>query len=140
MLYVFGLMFLLVGVGFFSACYFLFLEAEALHYRDLRAIICPETLRWAEVRVDAAHAARTAFAGHTEVRLVACSRWPARQGCAQACAPEVLLVGDDRRLTRFAPFALDPRFLRINNPVRMSPAVYARLAPQLNRRVLHPTA
>ena len=80
--------------------------------------------------VDGWHAARTELAGRTELRLLACSRWPERQDCNQACAPQLPLVGDDRRLTPYAPFGLEPRFLRINNPVRMSPTLYARLAPK----------
>jgi hypothetical protein len=122
-----GALFFVLGAGFFFACYRLFLSAQSLEYRDAFTIICPETLRWAEVKVDGALAARTTFTGRTLFRLVACSRWPERQSCNQACALQVPLVGDDRRLTQFAPFALAPQFLRINNPVRMTPVLYARI-------------
>jgi hypothetical protein len=47
--------------------------------------------------------------------------------------PQLPLVGDDRRITQYAPFALHPRFLRVNNPVRMSPALYDRVALELAR-------
>lgn len=133
MLILFGLLCFAVGAAFFLGGPALWAYARSLQFREPRTIICPETQRWAEVTVDGAHAARTELAGRIDLRLLACSRWPERRGCDQACAWELPLVGDDRRLTPYAPFALEPRFLRINNPVRMSPALYARLAPELAR-------
>ena len=130
MLILFGLVLFLVGVAFFLGAPALWASARSLQLREPRTIICPETLRWADVTVDGWHAARTELAGRAELRLSACSRWPERQDCNQACAPQLPLVGDDRRLTPYAPFGLEPRFLRINNPVRMSPTLYARLAPK----------
>ncbi len=135
MLILFGIVLFLVGAAFFLGAPALWAYARALQLSDPRTIICPETRRWATVTVDGRHAARTELAGHADLRLLACSRWPERQDCDQACVPQVSLVGDDRRLTRFAPFALDPRFLRINNPVRMSPTLYARVrASQVSRQ------
>ncbi|MBZ5628782.1 MAG: hypothetical protein LAO06_07945 [Acidobacteriia bacterium] len=127
----FGLLCFLVGCAFFLGGPALWAYARSLQFREPRTIICPETRRWAEVTVDGGHAARTEFAGRIELRLLACSRWPQRRDCDQACAPQVPMVGDDRRITPYTPFALEPRFLRINNPVRMSPTLYARLAAQL---------
>lgn len=126
MLILFWLVLFLVGAAFFLGAPALWASARSLQFREPRTIICPETLRWADVTVDGWHAARTELAGRAELRLLACSRWPERQDCNQACTPQLPLVGDDRRLTRYAPFGLEPRFLRINNPVRMSPALYAR--------------
>lgn len=128
MLILYGLLAFLVGAAFFVVCPAIWLYGESREYLEPRTIICPETLRWADVRVDAVHAARSALAGHAQFRLLACSRWPERQSCGQACAAQVPLVGDDRRLTPYAPFALDPRFLRINHPVRMTSGFYARLS------------
>ena len=130
MLILFGVVTFLVGAAFFLGVPALWASARALQFREPRTIICPETLCGADVTVDGWHAARTELAGRAELRLVACSRWPERQDCNQACAPQLPLVGDDRRLTPYAPFGLEPRFLRINNPVRMSPRLYARLAPK----------
>ena len=134
MLFLFGLILFIIGAGFFVGSAALWAWAEAEEFREPRYIICPETLQLTEVKVDGAYAARTALAGHEQLRLTACSRWPERQGCDQACAPQVPLVGDDRSFTQFAPFGLQPRSLRIFNPVRMSRERYASLAPELARR------
>jgi hypothetical protein len=133
MLILFWAIFFLVGAAFFLGVPALWLYARSLQLAEPRTILCPETLHWAAVALDARLAARTEFAGHADLHLVACSRWPERQGCDQACVPQLPLVGDDRRPGLYAPFALEPRFLRINNPVRMSPALYARIAPGLSR-------
>ena len=133
MLILFGVIFFLVGAAFFLGVPALWTYARALQLGEPRTILCPETLQPADVTVDGRLAARTEFAGHADVHLVACSRWPGRQGCDQACVPQLPLVGDDRRPGRYAPFALEPRFLRVNNPVRMSPTLYARIAPELAR-------
>jgi hypothetical protein len=64
-----------------------------LKFRGQRVITCPETKQGAAVRVDALHAA---VGG--DLRLSACTRWPERKGCDQAClsqiaaAPESCLV------------------------------------------------
>ena len=57
--------------------------------RGPRAVTCPENLRPAGVRVDQGHAAWTAFNGALELRLSACSRWPEKAGCGQACLAEI---------------------------------------------------
>jgi hypothetical protein len=61
------------------------------------------------------------------LRLTACSRWPERRDCEQACAAQVPLVGDSRRMTPYTAFGMQPRFLRVNTPVRMSTELYARM-------------
>ncbi len=130
MLVLFGLVYFLIGVAFFLGALALWAYARSLQFREPRTIICPETERWAEVTIDAAYATRTELAGCADLRMAACSRWPERKDCNQDCAPQLPLVGDDRRRGQFAPFALEPRFLRINNPVRMTSALYARLQHQ----------
>jgi hypothetical protein len=61
-------------------------------------VTCPETNQTAGVAVDATHAALTAVQGEPDLRLKACTRWPERQDCGQAClgqiaaAPENCLV------------------------------------------------
>jgi hypothetical protein len=64
-----------------------------LLYRGKHVITCPETLRPAAVDVDALHAA---LAG--DLRLSACSRWPERAGCDQACLREIAARPEDCRL------------------------------------------
>ncbi len=133
MLVVYGMIFFLLGALFFLGAPALWAFARSRDLREPRTIICPETLQWAEVAVDGRHAAATELASRTDLRLAACSRWPEREGCDQGCARQVPLVGDDRRLSPYAAFGLTPASLRISHPVRMSPALYARVARDLAR-------
>lgn len=69
-----------------------------LRFRGARVVACPENLRPAGVHVDERHAALSALKGRPELRLSACSRWPERRDCGQAClamieaSPENCLV------------------------------------------------
>jgi len=54
-------------------------------YRKPRIVRCPETGEAVMMRIDARHAAATSVFGPPEVRVTACSRWPEREGCDQAC-------------------------------------------------------
>ena len=65
-----------------------------IKYRGNRVIQCPENLRPAGVRVDAAHAAVTAL-GKKELRLRECSRWPERAGCGQECLAQIEASPED---------------------------------------------
>lgn len=58
-------------------------------FRGPRTIICPETKRSAVVELDAAHAALTATAGFTDLRLENCSRWPMKAQCGQECLTQL---------------------------------------------------
>jgi hypothetical protein len=58
-------------------------------YRGTRVVTCPETGMPAAVRVDGGRAAGSASIGELEVRLSACSRWPERNGCGQACLSQI---------------------------------------------------
>jgi hypothetical protein len=60
-----------------------------LRFRGARLITCPENQRPAGVHVDERHAAFSALKGTPALRLSACSRWPERQGCGQACLAQV---------------------------------------------------
>jgi hypothetical protein len=60
-----------------------------LRFRGARLIACPENSRPAGVHVDERHAALTALRGRPALRLSACSRWPERQGCGQACLAQI---------------------------------------------------
>jgi hypothetical protein len=56
-----------------------------LRFRARRTVGCPETGLAAEVQIDARRAAATAIPGPARLRVVACSLWPERAGCAQKC-------------------------------------------------------
>lgn len=72
-----------------------------LQYRGVRLVTCPETRRPAAVGIDLGNAAITALTeGAPEVRLAACSRWPDRYPCDQACLADV--ARDGRRGTVLA--------------------------------------
>jgi len=69
-----------------------------LKFRGARVITCPENQRPAGVHVNERHAALSALAGHPDLRLSSCSRWPQKQDCGRQClaqieaAPEACLV------------------------------------------------
>jgi hypothetical protein len=60
-----------------------------LRFRGSRVITCPENRSPAGVHVDERHAALSALRGAPFLRLSACSRWPERQGCGQACLAQI---------------------------------------------------
>jgi hypothetical protein len=62
---------------------------EYLRMRGTRVIACPENEQPAAVTVDARRAALTAAAGHEQLRLDSCSRWPDRAGCGQECLKQI---------------------------------------------------
>jgi hypothetical protein len=64
-------------------------------YYGQRVIQCPENLRPAGVRVNAGYAALTALAAAPRLRLAACSRWPERAGCGQACLSQIELAPEE---------------------------------------------
>jgi hypothetical protein len=135
MLFLFWFVLFLFGASLFIGAGVIWYYMAAWEYREPVDIICPETLATATVEVDGKHAARTRFAGDEELRIAACSRWPQRRECDQACALQVPIVGDDRTQGQYAPFGLQPHSLRINNPVRMTEEMYRKLAPQFARHL-----
>ncbi len=66
-----------------------------LKYRGRRVITCPENQKPAGVLVNARHAAVTALGKAPELRLSACSRWPERAGCGQACLSQIEASPED---------------------------------------------
>jgi hypothetical protein len=60
-----------------------------LRFRGARVITCPENKRPAGVYIDERRAALSAMRGAPALRLSACSRWPERQGCGQACLTQI---------------------------------------------------
>jgi len=136
----FWLLLFLMGAAFFISAGVIWYLMAVWEYSEPVEIICPETLEAATVRIDGKHAARTRFAGHEELRIASCSRWPGRDGCNQACWPQVPLVGDDRTHGKYAPFGLQPESLRINSPVRMSKDMYSELSSEFERELNRPKA
>jgi len=64
-------------------------------YRGTRVITCPENRQPVGVVLDAGRVAATAFSKMPQLRLSACSRWPERAGCGQACLSQVEGAPDD---------------------------------------------
>jgi len=60
-----------------------------VRFRGVRNVECPESHHRATVAVDARHAAMTSAFGRPKLRLVACSDWPEKEGCAQECLKQV---------------------------------------------------
>lgn len=134
MLLLLALVLFLLGVAIFLGVALLSYYAAKAEYREPVGAICPENGREVEIRVDAALAARSRLEGHEQLKITACSRWPEKSECNQACAPEVPMLGDPRRPVQYAAGGLPPRFLRINNPVRMSRELYDRMTKQLEKQ------
>jgi hypothetical protein len=76
-------------VAFIGAVLVLRAASTYRRFRGTRVITCPETKKPAAVGVDAAHAAMTAAAGQTELRLSTCTRWPERESCGQECLKQI---------------------------------------------------
>ncbi len=60
-------------------------------FRTPRPVTCPDTGEAAEVVPDARHAALTGIVSRPRVRVRACTLWPARAGCRQACLRQIPL-------------------------------------------------
>lgn len=59
-------------------------------YHGVRVITCPENHESAAVRVAAIDAAKSFALRHRpDIHLKACSRWPAMEGCDEACRTEI---------------------------------------------------
>ncbi len=57
--------------------------------RGTRVVTCPDTREKAAVEIDASKAARSAVLGKPSFTLQACSHWPEKQGCGQACLAQI---------------------------------------------------
>jgi hypothetical protein len=60
-----------------------------VRYRGKRIVTCPETKLPVGAEVNAALAAGTWIVTQPRYVVTACSRWPERAGCDQACAPQI---------------------------------------------------
>lgn len=69
--------------------------ALALHYRGKRIVTCPETHAPVSAEINAALAAGTWIVAQPRFVITACSRWPERADCDQACAPQIEASPDE---------------------------------------------
>src|SRR5262249_14531793 len=83
--------FMIVGVLFILSLIPAILLATRVYmrHRGTRAVTCPETGCPAAVKLDLGHAIQTAAVGENGLRVRACSRWPERRDCGQACLVEL---------------------------------------------------
>ncbi len=68
------------------------LPVGLLEYQDLKrkkSVVCPETGDPARVEVDARKGAISVALGVPRLIVTACSRWPQRASCDQACRKQV---------------------------------------------------
>ena len=66
-----------------------------VRYRGKRIVTCPETNAPVGAEINAALAAGTWMVTQPRFVVTACSRWPERAGCDQACAPQVEASPDE---------------------------------------------
>jgi hypothetical protein len=71
-------------------------------FRGTRVVTCPETRRPAKVSVDVGHAMVSAAWERADVRIAQCSCWPERQGCDEACVPQIEESPDGTRVRTIA--------------------------------------
>jgi hypothetical protein len=58
-------------------------------YRGKRIVTCPETHLPVGAKINAALAAGTWIVSQPRFVISGCSRWPEREGCDQACVPQI---------------------------------------------------
>jgi len=129
-----GFLAFLIGSTLFIGSGVLWYYMAKWEYRQPFHALCPETQQPVDIYVDPAHAARTRFAGHEELVVTSCTRWPERRPCDQACTPQIPLLGDSRRDQTIAAFGTQPSWLKQNTPVQMTKDLYAKVMAQTGRR------
>ena len=91
------------GIGFFFAAAGLIAMTVAfiglyVRYRGKRIVTCPETRLPVGAEINAALAAGTWLVTQPRFVITACSRWPERAGCDQACAPQIEAAPEETRV------------------------------------------
>jgi hypothetical protein len=76
MLVLLGIVLFLIGSAIFVGARVLWYYMAKWEYREPFSVICPENMQLVEVHVDGDVAARSRFAGHEDLQVSACSRWP----------------------------------------------------------------
>lgn len=69
--------------------------ALVLRFRGKRIVTCPETHAPVGAKISAALAAGSWIVAQPRFVITACSRWPERAGCDQACAPQIEAAPDE---------------------------------------------
>lgn len=95
-------LFVLLLIGTVLVVYGAIAVTAWLRLRGTRVVTCPETNTPAAVTLDTGHAAITAVWEKADLTLGTCSRWPERQGCDQACVPQIVEGGDETRASALA--------------------------------------
>lgn len=91
-------LYVVFGTFVATALYVLIVEIaeDYSRTRQPHLVTCPETQRTAAVHIDAGRASlRHVFGARPEYRLHACSRWPEKRGCDQACTKQIAAAPDD---------------------------------------------
>ncbi|HJZ99621.1 MAG TPA: hypothetical protein VKE70_24090 [Candidatus Solibacter sp.] len=94
-----------------------------LKWRGERVVRCPDNGRPAGVTVDAWHATR-------HLNLSACSRWPEKAGCGQACLAEIAVAPADCQVRTIAERWYDGKNCAVCG-VKMSGAAWDSSQPGL---------
>ena len=112
------------GIGFFftvgvAVTLIAIFVALFLRYRGKRIVTCPETKLPVGVEISAAKAAGTWIVSQPRFVVTACSRWPERAGCDQACAPQVEASPDETLVrTIVAKWYAERTCVYCANPIR----------------------
>lgn len=80
---------LLSAVGLFLLYRIFLASRQFLRFWGKMLVTCPETKRPAAVEVDNWRAALAPIVSSDPMRLSACSRWPERRECGQACVCQI---------------------------------------------------
>jgi hypothetical protein len=78
----------IAGIGLVYVVFPVILDAF-MRYRKIRRVNCPEEEKTALMNIDAKAAALAAAQGKTQLRVINCSLWPEKRGCAQRCLAQV---------------------------------------------------
>lgn len=124
-------LFIVLLIGIVVAVYSGIALAAWLRLRGTRVVTCPETHKPAAVTVDLGHAAVTAVWEKVDVQLASCSRWPGREGCDQACAPQIVEAQHETRARTIAAHffegarcAICQQRIEPPNPAALQPGLF----------------
>jgi hypothetical protein len=78
----------IAGIGLVYVVFPVMMDAF-MRYRKIRRVNCPEEEKTALMNIDAKGAALSAAKGKTQLRVINCSLWPEKRGCAQRCLTQV---------------------------------------------------
>lgn len=96
MLFLFWILLLIVSACLLMLMPLLLGRETYNRYRGTRVVTCPENQQKVVVSFRALRAALSGLSGRPLLRLAECTRWPAKQDCAQDCIPEAARVSPYR--------------------------------------------